>query len=71
MIMTTALSKVLGCQHPSSGVPAPLKDLDRAIGGSAQMDFESRTRRVRRKPLVKKYMPEICMSLFPHISPET
>lgn len=52
--MTTAFSKVLGCQQPASGVPEPLKVLWGAIGGEGQLDFSSRTRRVRRKPLVKK-----------------
>ena len=69
MMMTTALSNVFGCQHPLSGVPAPLKGLDRAVGGSAQVDLESRTRRVRRKPLVKKYMPVTCTNLIARISP--
>lgn len=62
-MMTTALEKVLGCQQPPSGVPAPLKAVDGAIGGMAQVDFESRTRRVRRKPLVKKYIPVTCIKL--------
>jgi hypothetical protein len=44
-------------------VPAPLKAVESAIGGMAQVDFESRTRRVRRNPLVKKYMPVTCIKL--------
>jgi hypothetical protein len=63
MMMTTALEKVFGCQQPPSGVPAPLKAVESVIGGMAQVDFESRTRRVRRKPLVKKYMPVTCIKL--------
>lgn len=66
MIMTMALSKDFGCQHPPSGVPTPLNVFAIAIGASAQEDFSSRTRRVRRKPLVKKYMPEICVNLGKH-----
>lgn len=53
-MITTALSNVFGCQHPASGVPDPVKGVLSAIGGLAQVDFSSRTRRVRRKPLVKK-----------------
>jgi len=49
----TALSKVLGCQQPVRGVPR-WEEGGRGEGGRAQEDWESRTRRVRRKPLVKK-----------------
>jgi hypothetical protein len=65
MIITTALSNVFGCQHPASGVPAPENRVLSAIGGSAHVDFSSRTSRVSRKPLVKKYRPAACIHLYP------
>ena len=55
---TTAFSNVFGCQHPASFVPGVKPPpLYNSIGGSAQADFSSKTSRVRRNPLVKKYMP--------------
>jgi hypothetical protein len=53
-MMTTAFSKVLGCQQPAEGVPEFLKGVEGMMGTDVQEDFSSRTRRVRRKPLVKK-----------------
>jgi hypothetical protein len=54
MIMTTALEKDEGCQQPFETSPEPVKEGAIEMGGSEHEDFSSRTRRVRRKPLVKK-----------------
>ena len=59
-MITTAWSKDFRCQHPASRVFMPGKVVLRSdMGGSEQDDFSSSTRRVRRKPDVKKYIPAI------------
>lgn len=52
-MITIALLKVLGCQHPVSEEPGVYEDA-MSIGGIEQFDLWSRTNRVRRKPLVKR-----------------